>query len=154
MNGIALLESEVPVEVAAEFRLAKRLHARGVGEREYRFLWSDRPRILPVRWEGRFRVVPWANADGRCPLPRTGWTWLQSVRDGLWVPYAGEPAVIAANLVLANGVWYPVRQGLRGIIALDGQNRPHAYVVCRETTRYYRVMTRCDRGPLLVDEEI
>jgi len=154
MNGVALLECEIPPELVERFRLRKRLYSRGPGIQEFRFLWLDAVRLLPIWYEGEFQIVPWGNIDRRCALPQTGWTWKQSLEEGRWGNCQPEGVRILANLALANGVWYPVRQGIQGILVRDQNQVPHVYVVCKEPSRYYRVMTRTDRQPILIEEDI
>ncbi len=77
--GIALAGSDVPTEMIGR-DLARRLHVRG-DRPEYRFLYRDGRPKLPIVRGGAFQVVRWGNARGRSrALPRTGWTWLGTVR--------------------------------------------------------------------------
>ena len=55
---------------------------------------------------------------------------------------------------LENGVWFMVRQGVRGLLMCDEQGEPVVYVLCEPATRYDRVMTRCDRMPVFIGEHI
>jgi hypothetical protein len=150
--GIALSLSELPSLLAEG--LADRVHNRG-GEPEVRFLWSARPTLLPVFWEGQLHVVRWGNRDrAERQLPPTGWTWRETVEAGRWAALAPEPVVIPAEFGLAGGVWYKVKQGVRGLLVRDRSGRPLVYMICEPATRYYRVMTRAEWMPTLVDEVI
>ena len=113
MDGIALLECEIPAEVFRRHPLAFRLHSRGTGEREYRFLTGHRTRELPVWLHGEFRVLPWGNQNARYMLPRSCWTWQKSIDEGSWVNIATEEVLIPANLLVMNGYWTNVRKGSR-----------------------------------------
>jgi hypothetical protein len=69
-------------------------------------------------------------------------------------PREPELVDIPATFCLDNGVWYAVRQGVRGLLARDEQGESVAYVLCEPATRYYQVMTRSDRMPVLIGERI
>jgi len=67
-----------------------------------------------------------------------------------------EPACvdIPVSFGLEGGVWFRIREGIRGLLVHDERNQPHAYMICEPPTRYYRVMTHGDRMPSLIDEVI
>lgn len=152
--GIALAWSELPTELIGLHELRRRVHDRG-GEREVQFHYRDREPRIPVWRDGRLLIVRWGNGRGQSRfLPRTGWTWLETIDSGGW---SNSPAVavdIPASLACDRGVWYRVRQGFRGLLVPDERGRAVAYVICRPPTHYYRVMTRSDRMPLLIGERI
>ena len=151
-TAIALAVSELPVALAEG--LADRVHDRG-GETEVRFLWRAVPALLTVWWGGRLRVVRWGNRDRReRKLPPTGWTWRATVEAGRWSALEPEPVGIPATYGLMNGVWFRVRQGVRGLLVRDRGGHPAVYLICEPATRYYRVMTRSDWMPVLVGEVI
>jgi hypothetical protein len=150
--GVALAASELPVTLAEG--LADRVHDRG-GEKEVRFLWRAVPALLPVWWDGRLRVVRWGNRDrSERKLPPTGWTWRATVEAGRWSSLEPEPVDVPATHGLMNGVWYRVKQGMRGLLVRDRGGQPTVYLVCEPASRYYRVMTRSDWMPVLVGEVI
>jgi hypothetical protein len=61
--------------------------------------------------------------------------------------------VIPATVGLDKGVWYRIRQGIRGLAVLDERGCPRVYVLCEPSTHYYQVMTRGSRWmPTLIDE--
>ena len=126
------------------------------GERpEYRFLYRDRVPRLPVWRDGRLQVVRWGNGRGqRRSLPRTAWTWLETIRGGGWRGTGAAPVDIPATYGLERGVWFLVRQGIRGLLVPDERGLAVAYMICEPATHYYRVMTRSDRMPVLIDERI
>jgi hypothetical protein len=53
-----------------------------------------------------------------------------------------------------NGVWFRVRQGMRGLLVRDRQGSPVVFMVTEPSTRYYRVMTRAEWMPVLIGEVI
>jgi hypothetical protein len=57
------------------------------------------------------------------------------------VPYCLEP-----------GVWYQVRQGIRGLWARDERDVPRVFLLCEPSSHYYKVMTRGDWMPCLLGE--
>ena len=63
-------------------------------------------------------------------------------------------AQIPAAFAYANGVWFKVKQGLRGLVVRTRAGEPVAYMVCEPATRYYRVMTRCEWMPVFIGEVI
>ena len=65
-----------------------------------------------------------------------------------------ESVDIPATYGLANGVWFRVRQGMRGLLVRTRAGEPVVYVVCEPSTRYYRVMTRAEWMPVLIGEVI
>jgi hypothetical protein len=151
-TAIALAVGELPVTLAGG--LADRVHTRG-GEAEVRFLWRAVPALLPVWWDGRLQVVRWGNRDRReRALPPTGWTWRATVEAGRWSALAPERADVPATYGFANGVWYRVRQGMRGLLVRDRGGLPTVYLICEPATRYYKVMTRAEWMPTLIDEVI
>lgn len=152
--GIALAWSDLPTDLVGRHGLWRRLHDRG-GELEARFLYRDRRPRLPVWRDGRLQVVRWGNGRGQSrALPRTGWTWLATIQGGGWRGSGAIPVDIPATLILERGVWISVRQGMRGLLVPDERGSAVAYVICEPATSYYRVMTRSDRMPVLIDEKI
>ena len=55
---------------------------------------------------------------------------------------------------LMNGVWYKVKQGMRGLVVRDRKGGAVVFMLSEPSTRYYRVMTRAEWMPVLVDEVI
>src|SRR5262245_47331926 len=83
-EGISLAWSSLPTDVIGRFRLDRRSHERG-GELEIHFYYRDRTPCLPILRDGQFQVVRWGNGRGQSRfLPRTGWTWQESVEGGMW----------------------------------------------------------------------
>jgi hypothetical protein len=153
-TGIALAWSELPTELIGRHGLYRRHHNRG-GEREVQFLFRDRKPRLPVWRDGRLQIVRWGNARGQSRfLPRTGWTWLSTIDEGGWQNSRAIPVDIPATLALERGIWYRVRQGIRGLLVPDERGIAVAYMICEPATHYYQVMTRSERMPVLIQEQI
>lgn len=152
--GVALAYSELPLAVIERFGLDDRVHDRG-GEREVRFYWMANPTLLPVWWGGKLHVVRWGNKDrAERRLPPTGWTRQETVESGWWSELSPEPVVIPATYGLSNGVWFRVKQGVRGLLVRDRRGEPVVFMVAEPSTRYFRVMTRSEWMPALIDEVI
>jgi hypothetical protein len=153
-TGIALACSELPLGLIERHGLGRRVHGRN-GEREVRFLYRDAERLLPVWHEGQLLLARWGCRRGESrALPCTGWAWLATVEAGGWAGFGAESVVIPATLGLENGVWFAVRQGVRGLLVHDEGGVPVAYMLCEPASHYYRVMTRSERMPVLVGEHI
>ena len=151
-TSVALPVSELP-ELVVE-RLMDRVHLRG-DEREVRFDWRNQPALLPVWWEGRLQVMRWGNRDrGERKLPPTGWTWLASLESGKWVGVEPVLVEVPASYAHMNGVWYKLKQGIRGLVVRTQAKEAVVYLLCEPSTRYYRVMTRAEWMPVLIGEII
>ena len=152
--GIALAWSDLPTELIGRHGLESRAHERG-GEREARFLYRDRNPCLPVWRDGQLEVVRWGNGRGESRgLPRTGWTWLETIDSGGWQGLDAVLVDIPATLGLERGVWFRIRQGIRGLLVLDERSTAVVYMICEPSTHYYQVMTRSNRMPVLIEERI
>jgi hypothetical protein len=153
-TGIALAYSELPLELMERYDLERRVHDRG-GEREVRFLWRHQEKVLPVWHEGQLQIVRWGCRRGDSKfLPCTGWTWQATIEDGRWAAWEAVPVDIPATTALENGIWYRVRQGIRGVLVHDEQEEPVVFMVCEPASHYYEVMTRSRRMPVLIGERI
>lgn len=151
-TGIALMRSEVPVELREAHRLQPVV--RLGGEPEVWFLWSHRPRVLPVWLDGRLDLVRWGTRRGESRwLPVTGWASLESLEAGRWSRFDPQRMDIPANLLRDNGRWTLVRQGIRALLVRE-DGVPVVYPLVEPSTRYYRVMTRSEWMPVLVGEVI
>lgn len=151
-TALALPVSELPDEVVET--LHARVYTRG-DQKEVRFYLRAVPALLPVWWNGRLQVVRWGNRDrAERKLPTTGWTWRETVEAGRWSALEPEPVEVPAAYGLMNGVWYRVKQGMRGLLVRTRAGEPVVFLICEPSTRYYRVMTRAEWMPVLVGEVI
>jgi hypothetical protein len=153
-SGIALACGDLPLELIERHGLGRRLHDRG-GERELRFLFADAERLLPVWHEGRLLLARWGNHRGESRfLPCTGRTWHTTVASGAWADRAPAEVIIPATLGLDRGVWFGIRQGVRGLLVADEKGLLRVYPLVEPASHYYAVMTRSDWMPVLIDERI
>lgn len=149
MDAIALPSSDLPVALVEQHGLERFVHDRG-GEREIRFMRRARQPILPVWHAGQLLIVAWGCRCG--PLPKTGLTWQKTLDAGDWGPYQPELVEIPAAAGLHNGIWYPIRRGVRGLLVESPAVA--AYVLVEPSTYYYQVMTRSRVMPVLIGEQI
>jgi hypothetical protein len=61
---------------------------------------------------------------------------------------------IPAALGYDAGVWFAIRQGIRGVLVSDERGVPRVYVICEPSSHYYGVMTRSPWMPVLIGERI
>lgn len=154
-SGIALALSEIPLAMHCWPEVSRRIYRRGGTEAEVRFLYDDREPVVPVIKDGKLELVRWGNGRGRSRcLPRTGWTWKATVEQGGWAGSAPGVVRIPATLALEKGIWFRVRQGMHGLLVTDEHGVESAYMICEPSSHYYRVMTRSDRMPALIEEKI
>ncbi|MGC4002254.1 MAG: hypothetical protein QM811_03550 [Pirellulales bacterium] len=104
---------------------------------------------MPLWHSGELKIVPWGCRSGI--LPRTGTIWQRTVDAGQWV--GADDVWVPAGAGVQRGIWYPIKQGVRAILATKGSTSA-AYLIVRESTYYYRIMTRSVVMPVLVDEII
>lgn len=157
-RAISILKSRISLELYEEYELHRRLRRRGDGvEEEIHFDFADRAcePELPVVHDGQMRIYQWGNRGGRTPkLPKTGWCRRESLEAGKWRWLAPQRVVIPAQFGLEKGVWFSITEGIEGIVVLNPGETPHVYMLTTEATVYYRNMTRHDRMPVLVGEQI
>jgi hypothetical protein len=79
---------------------------------------------------------------------------LASVEAGKWNRWWPDRVEIPASLILHNGRWIAVRQGVQGLLVRDSAGMPVVYVLCEPASHYYEVMTRSKWAPVLVGERI
>jgi hypothetical protein len=152
--GIALARSEVPTELIGRHGLGRHAHDRG-GRPEFRFLYRDRRPRLPVWRDGRLTFARWGNGRGQSRfLPRTGWTWRETIESGGWRGSGAIPVDIPATFGLDRGRWFRIREGIRGLLVPDERDLAVVYMICEPATHYYAVMTGSRRMPVLIDERI
>jgi len=153
-TGIALATSELPASLAADPRLAGRLHCRE-GREEFQFHWWHTPTLLPVRWEGQLHLMPWGSKARRGTLPVGGWLPKDRVDDGWFANAGAEPVVIPANLGHHKGTWFLIAEGIRGLVLRGRDQMPVVYLLTEPSTTYYRNMTEQEpMMPVLVGQVI
>jgi hypothetical protein len=79
---------------------------------------------------------------------------MATLESGFWAECGAELVEVPASLGLDGGVWYAIRQGVRGVLVCDENGVPRAYLLCEPASHYYAVMTRSAWMPALVGERI
>lgn len=106
--------------------------------------------LLPIEHHGEHKLVAWGNQGE--DLPKTGYCKLESLEDGKWQWLNPEPVRIIASFAWSKGVWFQVRQGIRGILVYDRAEKPHCFLLTQPATHYFKIMTGADRMPVLIDQ--
>jgi hypothetical protein len=155
-KGISILKTRIRQELFEKYHLADRVHRRGdSGEEELHFMFPDPTVYLPVEQDGQLVLMEWGNRGNKeSKLPRTGWCRQESLEAGKWRWLHPEPVVIPADYGLEKGVWFLIDEGIRGVVVLDEQERPHVYMLTTAASVYYQNMTRHERMPVLVGQVI
>jgi hypothetical protein len=149
VTGIALLASELPAHLLEPVR--DRIHERA-GQPEVRFEWWQTPALLPVRWEGSLRLLPWGSKERRSRLPFGGLISQEQIAAGVFAHAFPEEAVIPANYGFHRGTWFLIEEGIRAVVLPDG---PRVYVLVEPSTNYYRNMTgQSPLMPVLVNQRV
>ena len=152
--AIALAWSSLPTDLIGRHHLDRRIHERG-GEREIQFHYRDRTPRLPVWRDGQLQIVRWGNGCGQSRfLPQTGWTWQDSIDEGMWKNLDAQTVHIPATLGFERGTWFTIREGIRGLLVPDEHNKAVVYMICEPASHYYRIMTGCIRMPILIEQRI
>ena len=157
-RAISILKSRINLELIEEYNLHHRLRQRTEdAAEEIVFDFADRVHEpqLPVIHDGQMRVYEWGNRSGRLPkLPKTGWCRQESLVAGKWRWLAPEKVVIPAQFGMEKGIWFSITEGIEGIVVLDPADIPHVYMLTQDASTYFQNMTKHDRMPVLVGEQI
>ncbi|PHR88851.1 MAG: hypothetical protein COA78_36155 [Blastopirellula sp.] len=67
-----------------------------------------------------------------------------------------QKVIIPANFAKEKkaGAWFLVTEGMRGIVVRDENSKQHVYMLTTEATHYYQTMTRHNREPVFLGEQI
>jgi hypothetical protein len=152
--GIALPIDALPEELVREHQHRVAIREPNAS-RELQFTFRDPVAELPA-WHGnQLRIYLWGNRDDAASrLPRTGWCRQESLEAGRWQHMRPEPVDIPAALGLEKGVWFLISEGIRGVLVRDERGRPHVYMLTQPASHYYQIMTRHDRMPVLLGQQI
>ncbi len=155
MDGISLSWRLLPITIVERHGLQGKAVSRGNGaDIEYRFLFFERRPVLPVWYGGELRILSWATHQRTSPLPRRGSITLESLEAGELLNLNPESVEIPASFGCDRGIWFRITQGIQGVLVREPDGSPVVYVVTREATHYYQVMTRNNREPILIGETI
>lgn len=152
-KGISILKARIRQELFEEYELAQRVVVRGE-QPELHFMYTDPVVLLPVERDGQTVIYEWGNRSGKGKLPRTGWCRTESLEAGKWRWLHPERVTIPADFGLEKGVWFQVVEGMQGVVVHDEQGRPRVYMLTQQASHYYQTMTKHDRMPMLIGQEI
>ncbi len=154
--GLAVERRSIPDALVEKYRLGDRVVTRKEGiEPEMHFLYRAPKALLPVWIGNELTVLEWGNRDNKLSrLPKTGWARVESVEQGKWQHLRPEKVDILAAYGLEKGVWFQVSEGMKGILVRDEQKQPHVYMLTKQASHYYEVMTRHDREPVFIGRDI
>jgi hypothetical protein len=157
-RGISILKSRIRQELFERYALERLVHRRNdSAEEELWFDFADRAVkkvLLPVMQDGQLLLQEWGNRPGIGKLPRTGWCRKESLEAGKWKGLHPEAVEIPANFGLEKGIWFQVVEGMKGVTVLDESGAAHVYMLTQPASHYYEVMTRHDRMPVLLGEQM
>lgn len=57
-------------------------------------------------------------------------------------------------MAVENGVWFPIRQGIRALLIRDERGVERVFLIGEPASHYYRIMTRGEWMPVLIEERI
>jgi len=136
MNGVSLSWRELTDDIVHRYRLTS--ICRGDGEPEYLFLWRAQNRRLPVWVENQLLILPW---HGFCRL--------EDLEAGHWSHRCPVRVEIPATLGQDKGVWYPIREGINGVLI-----HRKVFMLTQVSTHYYKIMTRNPRMPMFANGDL
>lgn len=155
MDGISLSWRSLPQALIDRHALGDRVVVRSdEADREIRFLYRDACPFLPAWVGNELNVFSWGHPRRTSKLPRTKAVAQETIRAEIWQNVHPEPVDIPANFGWDKGVWYRIKEGIRGILVRDESNNPIVYMLTEPASHYYRVMTRNNRMPVLCGERI
>ena len=77
---------------------------------------------------------------------------MATVEEGGWSGLEPIEVEIPAAMGLDRGVWYQIREGVKGLVVSDEKGEPVVYVLVEPASHYYQVMTRSAWMPVLIGE--
>lgn len=82
------------------------------------------------------------------------WARQEKVDLGSWQYLKPERIRIPAVFDLERGIWFHIQEGISGILVHDEYQQPHAYMLTQAASHFHHVMTRHDRIPVFLGEQI
>ena len=155
-SGISLAWRELPASLIERHHLHDRVVVRHEGgDREIQFLFRNRHPLIPAWSADQLGIYEWGNRSNRkSRLPRSGWVSVEDLEAGHWRSLNPEEVDIPATLGLDRGIWFQIKEGVRGILVRDETSRQHVYMLTEPASHYYNVMTRHTRMPVFIGEKI
>ena len=154
-DAISVRRVDLPDALIERFGLNRTVRTRTEGaEQEIWFFASERWPRLPVWFEGELHLYPWGSKSKNSGLPTLGYLDEAELSAGTWQALHPQSVDVLATFALSGGFWYSVPRGIRGILVRSATGRPHVYLRTTSATVYFRNMTRCDREPVFIGEQI
>ena len=155
-TGLSVDRRAIPAELIQKYRLEDSIAKRSANaDDEIQFHFNAPKALLPVQHGNRLDICEWGNRDNKMSrLPRTGWANIESVESGKWKYMKPEEVIIPASIGFDKGIWFQITEGIKGIMVKDEAGKPHLYMLTQAASHYYKVMTRNDREPIFVGEQI
>ncbi len=156
-KGISILKARLSQELFEHYELSHRVTTRGEdASPELHFMYPGAPPIeLPVMQDGQLVIMEWGNRNNKdSKLPKTGWCRMESLQAGKWRWLSPEKVIIPADFGLEKSVWFQIKEGMEGVVVRDEADRPHVYMLTTKASVYYENMTRHERMPVFVGQEI
>ncbi|MEK7218361.1 MAG: hypothetical protein AAB728_02755, partial [Patescibacteria group bacterium] len=148
-GGITVHWRSIPQELAQQYGLLP--VSVGSEERVLRFHFRDPVPRLPALFRGKLGLYAWGNRDNKeSRLPKTGWAKAESVDAGKWNWLHPEPVEIPASRGVEKGVWFPIAEGIRGILVKDEKDLPHVYMLTQAASPKYAAKTKHERMPVFL----
>ena len=145
LKAIALARHILPVEMIKDHQLETRTIDRG-GEKEIRFVWYTRERVMPCWVDDQLQLVTWGcrrKEPSPSSVPLTQAVRLESLQSGALEPWHPKVALVPASAILVGrGVWISMQEAgmLQAVVLLDGE-KPRIYLLMVEADHYWHVMT-------------
>jgi len=154
-KGIAITKNRIRQELFERYELERRIAVRETQD-ELHFMFTDPGAVLlPVDHDGQISIVEWGNRGNKeSRLPKTGWCRMESLEAGKWRWLHPELVTIPADFGLEKGVWFHIEEGVKGVLVEDEDEQPHVYMLTQAASHYYQTMTKHERMPVLVNQEI
>lgn len=121
---------------------------------EVRVAFMDKTAFLPIHIGGRNKLILWGNKVRSLGIPCTGFCRKESITTGVWNWIGPRFVDIIVNRACANGTWFQVRRGIKGVLVYDESGVEHVYVMTEPATHYYKTMTGANRMPVLIGQVI
>ena len=119
-------------------------------ETEYKFQFQDKKPLLPIITD-TIHICEWGNRDNKISsLPHTGWCRAESLTAGKWDWLSPTMVRIPASHGLEKGVWFPIKNGIQGVLVYDKDHSEHIYMLTQSSDEAYRTLTQHDRMPAFV----
>ena len=153
MFGVSIFWRDLPAKLIRQHHLeSHKIVRHDEADPEYTFHFR-RHHPIPIVTDVGLLIVPWGS-HRKGELPQTGWICQEDLQDKMWAHLDPVDVEIPCFAASAKGLWYHVPEGGIKAVMLSGKNQTAAYLITREATHYFQVMTRLEREPVFVGRQI